>query len=338
MERYMLDLINGLDRSDQQLTYVTTKVDPELVETLGITVHKVPNYLFRKANDYSLFKTAHTIVENIENSCSIATSPMRNADIAVCGGNHPGYLSVVRSKRPFTDKLQLHMEKIFYAHAKHVVAHSERMRGEILEYFDTSEDSVTTIYPPTDTNRFRLIDDEQRLRNRKKLGFADDQVVFLFPSTGHTRKGLPLLAEVFSTLPANAILVVAGAPINIPVPANVRSLGYVSDMPTTYSAADFTTLASTYEPFGLVAPKSILCGTPVIFSDNIGSIEVIEDEACRLFSRDCLDTAIATFQDAIESTRTSPLRVREPLSALRYDPSPATHVKALLDIAKRLME
>ena len=50
---------------------------------------------------------------------------------------------------------------------------------------------------------------------------------------------------------------------------NVVGLGFCTDMPELYRAADFTIMASLYEPFGLVGVESVLCGTRVVLSDNM---------------------------------------------------------------------
>lgn len=55
-------------------------------------------------------------------------------------------------------------------------------------------------------------------------------------------------------------------------------------MATAYNAADYTILASSYEPFGLVGVESVLCGTPTIFADTMGCTEVLSQRACRRFS------------------------------------------------------
>ena len=60
---------------------------------------------------------------------------------------------------------------------------------------------------------------------------------------------------------------VAGRPIDETGP-NIHYLGYRSDIEDVYRAVDFTILASTYEPFGLVGVESVLCGTPVLVADG----------------------------------------------------------------------
>ncbi len=88
----------------------------------------------------------------------------------------------------------------------------------------------------------------------------------MFPSTGHDRKGLPLLLDTLATLPEEQFeLAVAGSDSGkfhrLP---NVKYLGFIQNMGELYRAADFTVLPSHYEPFGLVVTESLACGTPVV--------------------------------------------------------------------------
>lgn len=66
---------------------------------------------------------------------------------------------------------------------------------------------------------------------------------------------------------------------------NVVGLGFCTDMPELYRAADFTIMASLYEPFGLVGVESALCGTRVVLSENMACTEVMNEEAGFFFSR-----------------------------------------------------
>lgn len=78
--------------------------------------------------------------------------------------------------------------------------------------------------------------------------------------------------------PKKYILLVAGRPMRDPGVANVRYLGYRTDMVSLYGAADYTILPSHYEPFGLVVPESMQCGTPVITTLQVGATELLVDE------------------------------------------------------------
>jgi glycosyltransferase involved in cell wall biosynthesis len=55
----------------------------------------------------------------------------------------------------------------------------------------------------------------------------------------------------------------------------VRHLGFVRPMEELYTAVDFTVLPSLYEPFRLVVKESLLYGTPVLVSKNVGALDII---------------------------------------------------------------
>ena len=123
-----------------------------------------------------------------------------------------------------------------------------------------------------------------REQTRKKIGVAPDRFMVLFPSNDHERKGAKLILDAIEGLDERLVLVVAGkAPLNHPA---VLNLGFCPDMPSVYAAADVTVLASIYEPFGMVGPESVLCGTPVLLADTIGAVEVLTEPACFSFARE----------------------------------------------------
>ena len=128
-------------------------------------------------------------------------------------------------------------------------------------------------------------------------------------------------------------LAVAGRPVGKPLP-RVRGLGYVHDIESLYRAADFTVLGSDYEPFGLVGIESILCGTPVVFADNVGCLEVIKGDAALRFSRRDDASVAAALREAVRRAREGSARLQTPMAALDYDPDVGRHVEALMALAK----
>lgn len=169
---------------------------------------------------------------------------------------------------------------------------------------------------------------------RKKYHFSDRKITFIFPSTGHKRKGFELLADYFnhSSLPIE--LIVVGSPIEDSYKCynNIRELGFCKNMAELYTAADFTIMASIYEPFGLIGIESVLCGTPVVMSDNMACTEVINENGCFLFSREhtaSLDTAI---KSAVQKAQAKQARISEPHLALTYDTSLSTHIEKLINL------
>ncbi len=121
----------------------------------------------------------------------------------------------------------------------------------------------------------------------------------------------------------------------------MRYIGYVKELEDAYRAADFTILASKYEPFGLVGVESVMCGTPVIFPSSIGCADAIADHAKFIFEPDSESSLYAAVERAVAQRRTEGPRAPSPTrsgtsgipAAVLYDASVAGHVEALLALA-----
>jgi glycosyltransferase involved in cell wall biosynthesis len=129
-----------------------------------------------------------------------------------------------------------------------------------------------------------------------------------------------------------AALIVAGRTVS-GSESFVRAAGYVEDMASAYRAADFTMLGSYYEPFGLVGPESILCGTRLVFEENIGCLPAIQPEFVSTFNVWDNASIRHAISRALELARARKHGIADPLRALRYDPSPLAHARAILSLA-----
>ncbi|MEZ8222138.1 Glycosyltransferase involved in cell wall biosynthesis [Candidatus Fervidibacteria bacterium JGI MDM2 JNZ-1-D12] len=81
----------------------------------------------------------------------------------------------------------------------------------------------------------------------------------------------------------NAYLIFAGeGPLRTALEAEAKSLGIAdrvrflgfvnqSQLPAVYRAADLMVLSSEYEPFAVVVNEAMLCGCPVVVSDQVGA-------------------------------------------------------------------
>jgi glycosyltransferase involved in cell wall biosynthesis len=181
-----------------------------------------------------------------------------------------------------------------------------------------------------DGARFSPVDVPARAALRASYGFGEHETVLLFPSSSHDRKGLPLIQAVVEALDLPVVVAVAGrAPER--ESARVRYIGYVKDLENAYRAADYTILASKYEPFGLVGIESVMCGTPVIFSSNIGCCDAIGDAAKHVFPPDDAASLRRLIEAAVQG---GPRRVTPADGpAVRYDARVEAHVDALLALA-----
>ncbi|HZZ11729.1 MAG TPA: glycosyltransferase family 4 protein, partial [Paraburkholderia sp.] len=267
----------------------------------------------------------------------IGCNRVDSSEIAICGGTHLGFLRATGRPQRRSDRWQIALERRQYERASVIVAHSKLMHDELRELYGIDEAKIRVLYPPVDGTRFTEVDGAQRAELRRKFGFADHEIVLLFPSSSHERKGLPLIEAALRECGLPVVLAVAGRP-PAHTSSQIRYIGYVKDIEDAYRAADFTLLASKYEPFGLVGVESVMCGTPVIFPSSIGCCDAIADHAKFVFAPDDVNDLRATLARAVRQWQANPANAGAVAGgAVLYDASVESHVDALLDLATEIV-
>lgn len=332
LERYTMDLVKGLRELGIRPVVFARSFDTGIPEYQAIAPVPVAVWaLPGKVRDHYFSARVQALKARHAVDVLIGCSRTVASDIAICGGTHIGHLRQAARVPTRWDRWQIALERTHYAHARKVVAHSGLMAQELEQYYGVPASKLEVIYPPIDADRFTPVAPAYRRALRQALDLPDEQVAFLFPSTGHGRKGYETLAAFFETTDLPACLLVAGRPVESRSP-RIRYIGYRQDIQDCYRAADFTILASRYEPFGLVGPESVLCGTPVVLPQSTGCTEVLSGQACLTFdlnAPDSLATAIATGVARVLEGRA---RLPSPLSHLAYKPDVLPHLRAVLDL------
>ena len=332
-ERYAMTLVRGFHARGLRPTFIARSFDTALeeygwVHPVRLGMWGVPGKLRDLFFDWRIGR----LKRRTAFGPLIACNPTRWADVAVCGGTHPGYLLAMGQRARGSDRRKLALEHAFFTSARVVVAHSALMRDELVQHHGIDPAKIVLLYPPTDTARFSVVSAGARAALRAQLGLPDDRAVFLLASTGHKRKGLDALAMFFGRTSLPVTLVVAGRAPDTALP-NVRYLGYRTDIENVYRAVDFTLMASAYEPFGLVGVESVLCGTPVLLARGVGCAEVIASPAATLYDPATPAGLELAVSEALTRWQRNEHRLAEPFASLRYDPRVATHVAALLALA-----
>ena len=331
MGRYVLLLTRALSSLGYRPVVISKKLDtnlPEyrLIDPIKINTALIPQKLVDTFFNYRLGQVRREQHLDLVLSCNRNT----HSNVAMCGGTHIGYLRAMGKDPTFFDKQQIRLESAYYDHCDLVVAHSKQMKRELMDFYSISENKILVSYPPFSVENFSPTTEANRQVLRQHFSFPEDKVIFLLPSAGnHYVKGFDLIADYFSKSSLPIELVVAGRPIPSSY-KNVRSIGFQKDMPKVYQAADFTILPSRYEAFGQVGPESVACGTPVIFSNVVGSSEIIDDKAKLVFdwTRDGdIDRVInEALQWASEGAR-----LQNPLELIHCQTDVVEHVKAILN-------
>jgi glycosyltransferase involved in cell wall biosynthesis len=338
LERYAMDLVRGFAAAGVELAFFARRFDMSVPESRMVEPHRInvsflPGKLRDRWFSWRLRRARRAAKVDVLIGCNRVDS----SEIAICGGTHLGFLRATGRAQKRSDSWQIALERSQYEQAKVIVAHSQLMHDELRELYGVPEAKISVLYPPVDGTRFTPVDAGARAALRRKFGFADHEIVLLFPSSSHERKGLPLIEAALreSTLPV--VLAVAGRPPSR-TSERVRYIGYVKDIEDGYRAADFTILASKYEPFGLVGVESVMCGTPVIFPSSIGCCDAIAEHAKFVFTPDDAADLRDTLERAVEGrlTGAAPQQSALARAAVLYDASVAGHVDALLRLATRI--
>lgn len=325
-ERYMLDLVEGFYKQHHTKPIVYAgSFNTDIPEYQHITPKKINLSLIPKP--FRLPFISRFIQKTKHQDEIIIALTQVNADIIICGGQHKGYLNALNKIPSLLEKLKIRNEQKSFNKAKLIIAHSELMKKELIQFYDICPEKIAVIYPPVNTEKFKPATPIQREELRAKLGFNTNDVIYLFPSTGHKRKGFELLKAFFNQSDLPIKLVVVGTPVE--ESKNVISLGFRNDMPELYQAADFTIMASQYEPFGLVGIESILSGTPIIFSDNMACLEVLKNHFGLTFQRENGNSLKKTIEQSILQVKQHQARIESPLDCLSYHPTLETHISLL---------
>jgi glycosyltransferase involved in cell wall biosynthesis len=335
LERYAMDLVRGLDARGQRPAFFARKFDLAVPESQLVDRYRI-NVSFLPGKWRDAWFSTRLAQLRLEAGVDVLIGCNRvdSSEIAICGGTHRGFLRATGRVTRRTDRWQIELESRQYARSRVIVAHSDLMRAELLELYGVDDAKIRVLYPPVDGARFSSVDDTARAALRANYGFAEHETVLLFPSSSHERKGLPLIESVVGALDLPVVVAVAGRPPER-TSAHVRYIGYVKDLENAYRAADYTILASKYEPFGLVGIESAMCGTPVILSSNIGCCDAIADTAKHVFRPDDAEDLRRVIEAAVAAQQRGEKRRLTPAdgAAIGYDASVDSHVGQLLALA-----
>ena len=153
------------------------------------------------------------------------------------------------------------------------------MKDELVNLYNIPVNKIKVLFPPLDTQKFNINKRKNRDTLRKKFNMLENIKYFVFVSSGHKRKGLRLLLDIFKELEAEKYqLIIAGTPTIYTTIKNIKYIGFIEDASELYVAADYTIHPAVYEPFGQIISESLACGTPVIVSEMVGAAEVLGDK------------------------------------------------------------
>ncbi len=213
---------------------------------------------------------------------------------------------------------------------------AEAIRIEAMTRRTAPPDKIVTVLNGVDLSRFDQPGDPATVRN--ELGLGPD--VFLGATIGRLSddKGFPYLLEGLQLAlreKSDLYWMIAGrGPLedvvrkkiqNMNLSKNVFMLGFRTDLPDLFAAADLLVIASTSEGCSVVALESMAAGCPIVATDVGGSAEIVvhQETGIVIEPRKPHQIADAILELAADPTRRANLallgseRVRTKFSALR---------------------
>lgn len=201
-----------------------------------------------------------------------------------------GHGTVLRIERRFFAKRVFDrvLGNMILRDAKHFVAVSE---NEVRQYEEmgVNRGKIDLIYNGIDIDAYRVLPEKDTFR--KKYGLTGKKVI-LYLGKITPRKGVDFLVMAFSELKMDdSVLVIAGNDMGFKnkvemiikerlLVGRVIFTGLLvgEEKLSAYQDADVLVYPAIHEIFGLVPFESIMCGTPVIVTDDCGCGEIISRE------------------------------------------------------------
>ena len=167
-------------------------------------------------------------------------------------------------------------------------------KTEVEQYkmMGVNEDKIETIPNGIDLSEYE--DLPKKGEFRRKYSIRDDEKVVLYIGRLHKSKGIDLLVKAFADLVKelnNVRLVIVGPDDgflstlkkqieDLKIDDKILLTGYVRGKLEAYRDADLFVNPRADEIFGLVVFEAIMCGTPVIVTDDCGCGELVKEANC----------------------------------------------------------
>ncbi len=176
-----------------------------------------------------------------------------------------------------------------YAKAKKVIAISEMVRRDMVDYYGISADRMAVIYNGVDTVRFHPRNRRYRGEIRSSYGLSADDLLLLFVSHNFRLKGLRYLIQALSLIRAkksNVKLLVVGRDRAEPYCRLAKKMGCandvlfaggVPDLDRYYASADILVHPTFYDPCSLAVLEALASGLPVITTRYNGAGGIISE-------------------------------------------------------------
>lgn len=302
-ERYITNLSRALLIAGHEVHVFANKWE----DISGVHFHKVPMVkLGKTAKMLSFAWFTRNVSSNKEFDVVQGFGKTVRQDIFRTGGGvHKAWMkeSLVAVRSPFLRKLKyfsrllspaqwltlyIEMQTFRAGNYKRIIAVSERVKRQIMEYYRVPFAAITVIHNGVDLSLFNVEGrQEARDRVRNRFGIKESDILLIFVSTNFHLKGLEYLIRGMASIdrPDLKLLVIGGddkGPYEslanrLGIGDRVVFAGKGKDMKEFYLAGDAFVYPTLYDPFANVCLEAMACGLPVVTSRVNGVSDIMTD-------------------------------------------------------------
>lgn len=330
LETRLFNYINYFSQKGDDVSIIVYKVDDSIRLPAGVTIVKLNLKWIPKPFRRTFFnKKVSKYMKNNKFDFSLSLGRTSHQDAVLAPSSHLGYIKAMGIKKlRKTDKDQIFLDKIAYKNSSIIYACSDLLRNELIESYIVPENKVATLYPPLNVGKYNRQFLPQREILRRHYGMKDGEKAFIFVSTGHKRKGLELLFQIFNELEGtNNVLYIAGSPEVKSDCKNIKYVGFEKESNKLFTAGDITIHPAKYEPFGQIISESLACGTPVVISSMVGAKEIITPKIGVVIDDFLLDSWVQVVQNIKPEDFDIPHNFVE-----KHNLSTRKHIEKMMDI------
>jgi len=302
-ERYITNLSKALLNAGHEVHVFANKWE----EADGVNFHKVPMLKLGKTAKMLSFAwfTRNVVQDKRFDIVQGFGKTVRQDIFRTGGGAHRAWMkeSLVAIRSPFLRKLKYLSRMLSPAqwltlfiegqtfkegNYRRIIAVSERVKRQIMEYYHVPERAIAVIHNGVDLSIFNTdCRNEARARGRKKFGIEESDILLIFASTNFHLKGLEYLIRGMAGVkrPDLKLLVIGGddsGPYErlsetLGIGDKIIFAGKGKDMKEFYQTGDIFAYPTLYDPFANVCLEAMACGLPVITSRVNGVSDIITD-------------------------------------------------------------
>lgn len=297
LESRLFNYIHYFVEQGHDVHLIVSKIDPSVRIPDSVQIHQIDLKRIPKPIRMWFFNNGlKKVMEQETFDLSLSLGRTSHQDLVLCPGTHLGYMDALgmRFKGPI-DRMNIYLDKLAYRDSKLVLAASEKIKDELIQFAKVPETKIRILYPPTDNRIFNQSGKGRKHEFRKKYGFSEDKKSLLFVTTGNHLKGYGFLLELMELIQDKPIeLIIAGVkPMKTDLP-NVNYIGYADHVEELMWAADALIHPAIYEAYAQVVSEALFCGIPVIVSNKVGAKTVVTQDVGRVVEgfrkQDWIDT------------------------------------------------